>query len=53
MTEQPLTYEQLEKEFCSWWAESYPMAPPGAHAIRTHVAFTLWILNRGSNQTLR
>lgn len=39
-----MTPETLEAQFRSWWAESFPAAPPGPHAIRTHVAFALWVL---------
>lgn len=40
-----MTPETLEAQFRAWWAESFPAAPPGPHAIRTHVAFTLWVLS--------
>ncbi len=34
----------LEATFRAWWAESFPAAPPGPHAVRTHVAFAAWLL---------
>ena len=39
-----LSYPELEELFAKWWAESYPHAPAGAHAIRTHAAFALYVL---------
>lgn len=39
----PLTEEEVEVLFRSWWSASYPGAPPGIHAIRTHVAFAIWL----------
>jgi len=53
MTDKQPTYEDLQELFCAWWAESYPMAPPGQHSIRTHASFALWVLNQGSTQDLR
>jgi hypothetical protein len=42
-----MTPETLEAQFRAWWAESFPAAPPpGPHAIRTHVAFALWVLSK-------
>lgn len=41
-----MTPEILEAQFRAWWAESFPAAPPGPHAIRTHVAFALWVLSK-------
>jgi hypothetical protein len=38
------SYPELEGLFAKWWAESYPHAPAGAHAIRTHAAFALYVL---------
>ena len=38
------SYPELEEMFTQWWAESYPHAPAGAHAIRTHAAFALHVL---------
>lgn len=34
----------LEAAFREWWAESFPSAPPGPHAVRSHVAFAQWVL---------
>lgn len=39
----PLTAEEVEVLFRSWWSASYPGAPPGPHAVSTHVAFGLWL----------
>lgn len=47
------SYAELEELFIKWWAESYPMAPPGPHAIRTHAAFALFVLNLESMQAQR
>ncbi len=38
-----LTETEAEVLFRSWWSASFPGAPPGPHAVRTHVAFGLWL----------
>jgi hypothetical protein len=38
------TPEEIEAQFRAWWAESYPHAPVGNHAVGTHVAFALRLL---------
>jgi len=38
------TPEEIEAQFRAWWAESYPHAPVGNHAVGTHVAFALHLL---------
>lgn len=38
-----LTSEEVEVLFRSWWSASYPGAPPGPHAVNTHVAFGIWL----------
>lgn len=43
-TKMALTPEEVEARFRSWWAESYPLAPAGGHAVRSHVAFALHLL---------
>lgn len=50
---QPPNYEEIEQLFIKWWAENYPMTHPGPHAIRTHAAFALFLLNLESTQSLR
>lgn len=40
---QELTPEEVEVLFRSWWSASYPGAPPGTHAVNTHVAFGIWL----------
>ena len=47
-----LTYTELEELFVKWWMESYMMPSPGPHAIRTHAAFALFVLNHGADQSL-
>ena len=41
------TPEELEAQFRAWWAESYPNAPAGGHAVASHVAFGQHLLGRG------
>ena len=41
------TPEEIEAQFRAWWAESYPNAPAGPHAVSSHVAFALHLLSRG------
>jgi hypothetical protein len=41
------TPEEIEAQFRAWWAESYPNAPAGGHAVRSHVAFAQHLLGRG------
>ena len=41
------TPEEIEAQFRAWWAESYPNAPAGPHAVASHVAFALHLLGRG------
>lgn len=43
-TKMALTPEEVEARFRSWWAESYPNAPAGGHAVRSHVAFALHLM---------
>ena len=38
------TPEGIEAQFRAWWAESYPHAPVGNHAVASHVAFALHLL---------
>jgi hypothetical protein len=38
------TPEEIEATFRQWWAESYPHAPVGNHAVGTHVAFALRLM---------
>ena len=42
------TPEELTSQFRAWWAESYPNAPAGPHAVASHVAFALHLLGRGA-----
>lgn len=42
MTTNPVP--DLETVFRTWWAESFPSAPPGPHAVRSHVAFAQHLL---------
>ena len=42
------TPEEIEAQFRAWWAESYPNAPAGPHAVASHVAFALHLLSRGA-----
>ena len=42
------TPEEIEAQFRAWWAESYPNAPAGGHAVSSHVAFALHLLSRGA-----
>lgn len=39
-----MTDEQLNDLFTEFWAESYPHAKPGVHAISTHIAFAREVL---------
>ena len=39
-----LTREEVAARFRAWWAESFPNAPAGPHAVRSHVAFALHLL---------
>lgn len=39
-----MTDEQLNDLFAEFWAESYPNAKPGIHAITTHIAFAKQVL---------
>ena len=41
------TSEEIDAQFRAWWAESYPNAPAGTHAVSSHVAFALYLLSRG------
>ena len=46
-TQMPMPHDpaaDLEAAFRAWWAESFPSAPPGPHAVRSHVAFAQWVL---------
>lgn len=38
------TPEEVEARFRAWWAESFPNAPAGPHAVRSHVAFAMHLL---------
>lgn len=44
------TDAEIEVIFRSWWSASFPGAPPGPHAIRTHVAFGQCLLERQGRQ---
>ena len=39
-----LTPEEVAARFRAWWAESFPNAPAGPHAVASHVAFALHLL---------
>ena len=41
------TPEEIKAQFRAWWAESYPNAPAGPHAVASHVAFALHLLGLG------
>lgn len=41
------TAEEIEAQFRAWWSASYPSAPAGPHAVASHVAFALHLLDRG------
>lgn len=43
-TKMALTPEEVEARFRAWWAESYPNAPAGAHAVQSHVDFAMHLL---------
>jgi hypothetical protein len=40
------TPEEIEAQFRAWWKASYPNAPAGGHAVRSHVAFGQHLLGR-------
>jgi hypothetical protein len=41
------TPEEIKAQFRAWWKASYPNAPAGGHAVRSHVAFAQHLLGRG------
>lgn len=41
------TPEEIEASFRAWWAESYPNAPAGGHAVASHVGFARHLFSRG------
>lgn len=41
-----MTQEQLKELFLEYWRDSYPSAPPGVHAINSHVGFGIYVLER-------
>jgi hypothetical protein len=45
----PLSSDELEVLFRTWWSSSYPGAPPGSHAVATHVAFAQWLQQQGGH----
>lgn len=38
------TDAQLEVLLRTFWSESYPAAPPGPHALATHIGFARFLL---------
>jgi hypothetical protein len=40
------TTEEIEARFRAWWADSYPSAPAGPHAVASHAAFALYLLGQ-------
>lgn len=43
-TKMALSAEEVDARFRAWWAESYPNAPAGTHAVQSHVAFALHLM---------
>ena len=41
---------EIEVLFRSWWSASYPGAPPGPHALATHIGWGQWLLQRQREQ---
>lgn len=37
---------ELETLFRSWWSASYSAAPPGPHALITHIGWGRWLLEQ-------
>ena len=44
---------EIEVIYRSWWSASFPGAPPGPHAVRTHVAFGQFLLEQMQAQQQR
>ncbi len=45
-----MTDPQLEVLFRSWWSASYPGAPPGPHALATHIGWGRFLLEQVQEQ---
>jgi hypothetical protein len=43
------TDTELEAEFRSWWAQSWP-TPPGKHALQTHLSWARHLLQQAGQQ---
>jgi hypothetical protein len=41
---------QIEVLFRSWWSASFPGAPPGPHALMTHIGWARFLLEQQSQQ---
>jgi hypothetical protein len=48
-----MTDNELEVLFRSWWSASYPGAPPGQHALATHLGWARFLLQRVQEQQQR
>ena len=48
-----MTDNELEVLFRTWWSESYPGAPPGPHALATHLGWGRWLLQQQGEQQQR
>ena len=48
-----MTDTEIEILFRSWWSASYSAAPPGNHALITHVGFGRWLLEQQAEQRER
>ena len=47
------TDTELEVIFRSWWSASYPGAPPGPHALATHLGWARFLLEPQGQQQQR
>ena len=43
----------MESLFRQWWKDSFPQAPPGPHALRTHLGWGRFLLEQVQEQKHR
>jgi hypothetical protein len=49
-----MTDSDMEALFRQWWKDSFPQAPPGPHALRTHLGWGRFLLElTGEHQQQR
>lgn len=45
-----MTDPDMETLFRQWWKESFPQAPPGPHALRTHLGWGRYLLEQTNHE---